>query len=114
MRPPEAVRVAHAAYTVVLPGRGSAAIVGKLSVRKLAPGIGSAMSTTGPIGAGRVQRRPPSLEIVTTCALPCSNATYTVPSGPSVLDEPWRPLPVPLLAAGESWFGDPNVAPPLR
>src|SRR4051812_45975589 len=99
MRPPAAVRVAHVAYTVMLPGRGSAAIVGKLSVRKLAPGIGSWMSTTGPIGAALVHRFPPSREIVTTCAKPCSKATYTEPSGPTVLDEPWRPLPVRLLPA---------------
>ena len=28
------------------------------------------------------------------------------------MDEPWRPFPVPLLPAGESWLGAPNEAPP--
>ena len=56
IRPPAGVRVAQATATVVLPGRGSAPSEAKLSVRKLAPGIGSAMSTTGPTGAGRSTR----------------------------------------------------------
>ena len=112
MRPPLAVRFDHDAYTVVLPTRGSAEMVGKLSVRKLAPGMGSWMSVTSPIVIGRVYDLPPSREMATTCEKPCSNATYTDPSGPVVTDEPWRPLPVPLLPAGESWFGAPNDAPP--
>jgi len=38
---------------------------------------------------------------------------YAVPSGPTSLVEPCRPLPVPLLPAGESWLGLPNDAPPF-
>src|SRR5829696_5868758 len=87
-------------------------MLGKLLVRKFEPGIGSARSLTVPTVLGRDHFCPPSREIVTTCALPCSNATYTLPSGPVVTIEPWRPLPVPLLPAGESCFDAPKLLPP--
>jgi hypothetical protein len=87
--------------------------VGKLDVRKFAPGIGSWMSVTAPTVVGRVHFVPPSRDTLTTCEKPCSKITYTVPSGPVAMFEPCRPLPVPLLPAGDSCFGAPNDAAPL-
>src|SRR5262245_16055587 len=112
MRPPAGVRFAHAAYSVVLPTRGSAAIVTKLSVRKLEPGIAASRSNTVPMALGRVQLLPPSRDTTRTCDGHCAKAMYAVPSGPTSIDEPCRPLPVPLFEAGDSWLGLPKLTPP--
>ena len=73
MRPPAVSRFAQATQTV--PSIRDTATLGKLFVRKFAPGIGSAMSLTGPTIAGRLQEPPPFLETATTWLKPCSQTT---------------------------------------
>jgi len=54
---------------------------------------------------------PPSLDVTTTCAGPCSKVTYTLPSRPTTGCDPCRPF-LRVFAAGETWLGGPNETPP--